>query len=408
MKSVAILPILLFAAFSSSCEDDQLLEPVNPDENNTTTLLRRSQTTRGNTVVDTEDFRSILLTDSELREAVGITRTSGTQRTWIESYQDDSENADGNGNAFTSGVQILQSNRGFVTIDERISELDRLLYSGEITIETYTDVTERLAGNKPTRKREPISKYGRSMLESAAKSDLLPVLICTKATEPALIPQNILYNEIANGLDREASVEIRSTKKEERLALTRQSQALISSIMHSIDQSAPITNDEILPCIKTELSASNIEQASEDQNVETIFLGTEIEAEADGEATLTTMKSAIQHHAFRYNSHLGSIQSTSGNSFSRLTSAVIDGGFADEHRAFKDDGANSRIVKNTTAAPPHALPRQISAMEYRMEHWLRELLQGTSRMGKTQTITISLVTLMHQPEPESPKRQASY
>lgn len=143
-------------------------------------------------------------------------------------------------------------------------------------------------------------------------------------------------------MDHEASIAIRDQLLQQRAHATIQAQRDLFSMLGEVDF---VSYDEILPCVTISATRNMITSIEQNSYVYRIFVGLEISAQADGEGTWPAVKGAVQHHIFRYNNDLGSVAPTSGNQFSRLTAAVVDSGFADGHRAFKDNSTQSRIFK---------------------------------------------------------------
>ncbi len=151
--------------------------------------------------------------------------------------------------------------------------------------------------------------------------------------------------EISDGYTREDARAALHGIIEERANAAERGQRNLAEILR-IATWEPVPD---MPCIQATMTPIEIAAAADHSAVRFFYLGNEIDSDSyEGESTLPTVRSAIQAKQFHDASDTGAASPSSGNGFPRLTLAINDMDFNEDHRALMDTSSTSRMLGEFT------------------------------------------------------------
>jgi subtilisin family serine protease len=299
--------------------------------------------THGTDVVD--DWRHLDDdADPFVRAALGIEELEDMSlHAGIESHVYERGGTDTLSGDLVHASRVVVEPRVVLSVEERAEIVDELEEIGELNADEADEMRARLADRISAIQPPVLSARALLELEGAPASDLLPVEVCGAPIEKAQLPEHALLHEILYGFDREAAKESLAplrTARQERAADAQE--LLIQHLPSGID----LTPSADRPCVRVSLTKAQIQELALTADVTKIYLGAELRAEgtvfmADGKVT----REAVQAEYFRLQNDIGGAAPSKSNSFSRLTAAVCDSGFNDNHRALKDNSSATRVYR---------------------------------------------------------------
>lgn len=273
--------------------------------------------------------------ESLVRAAVGLQRIEG-RRAFVENTirgSDDSDDAVGD---LVTEARVLVADQVLLSPDERVALLDHLEAAGAMASDAVTSRKSALADRVEASPRPVLSDHALAELASAAGP--IAVELCTEDPPAAMLPARALVNEILYGFDRETARASLEPARAARDGAIRESQARLRALLPS-DVEASVLSSR--PCLGATLTPKMVSELAANRLVAVVYVGNEVDGEAHTLEDGKVRREATQTEIYRTNGRIGDITPSKSNGFPRLTVGVIDVGFNEEHRAFRDTSATS-------------------------------------------------------------------